>query len=194
MGALLMMLLFAGGVNGGVVGGVSDVEGMREPPHASEACSPLQLGSGAFWNGEWVQERWDPSIAGMINEKLLFSPHLEVYPMLMAARKWGHRWAGMHVIVFSDNTAAISAINTGTARNDIVMVWLRELFWLSAKLSFRVTARHLPGKFNLLADALSRFDNEKFCRARAQWSMYKRGNVHVLESAEWLRVLSSLSK
>jgi hypothetical protein len=42
MGALLMMLLFTCGVNGDVVDGISDMEGMRVPPHASEACSPLQ--------------------------------------------------------------------------------------------------------------------------------------------------------
>jgi hypothetical protein len=43
MGALLMMLLFTCRVNSDVVDGVSDMEGMRVPPHASEVCSPLHI-------------------------------------------------------------------------------------------------------------------------------------------------------
>jgi hypothetical protein len=54
-----------------------------------DACGNPELGIGAFWEGEWVQEKWDAEIAAFIQEKKLFSFHLEVYPMLVAARAWG---------------------------------------------------------------------------------------------------------
>ena len=37
----------------------------------------------------WVNEHWPPNIAGLIEAGQLFSLHLEVYPMLIAARSWG---------------------------------------------------------------------------------------------------------
>ena len=39
---------------------------------------------------------------------------------------------------------------------------VRELFLLAAKYDFRIAAAHVPGKENLLADALSRFQLQEF--------------------------------
>ena len=42
------------------------------------------------------------------------------------------------------------------------MRYLRELFWLSAVYNFRITATHLPGCMNYIADAISRM-HEPYC-------------------------------
>jgi hypothetical protein len=159
----------------------------------TDASGNPDLGAGAFYDGEGLQERWAPEVQERILAKELYSPHLEVYPMLMAARKWGSRWSGKHLIVFSDNTGAIAAINKGSVKNELVMSWLRELFWLSATHSFRVTARKIPGPVNKLADALSRFQDEEYMRYLLLWRAAKRGSKKVLDSNPWLKELFELN-
>ena len=41
---------------------------------------------------------------------------------------------------------------------------IRELFLLSARFNFRISATHIPGKTNAIADALSRFNLKEFRR------------------------------
>lgn len=66
--------------------------------------------------------------------------------------------------VRSDNAACVAWINKGSARSEDprVMSLLRALFGLCIRRNARVTARHLPGLQNVLADALSRFRFSEF--------------------------------
>lgn len=71
-----------------------------------------------------------------------------------------------------------------------MMSWLRELFWLSATKGFRLTARHVEGKVNVMADALSRFDHETF---RINWCLWKevqaRGWKLKVSDPAWIKLL-----
>ena len=67
-------------------------------------------------------------------------------------------WHGMHIIVYSDNTATVAMVNKGSSRNPVAMEWLRQLFWLSATKNFHITARHIAGVDNIVSDRLSRLD------------------------------------
>ena len=49
-----------------------------------------------------------------------------------------------------------------------MMPFLRELFWLSAIYNFKITAKFVPGKLNILADTISR--------------LHEDGQIFVLES------------
>lgn len=150
----------------------------------TDAC--LSVGCGAFFDGLFFQEKWcDSWVVDNINT-------YEVYPVLLAARTWGHLWRGRHVVVWTDNDPAVFVINSGTSRTPRVMEWLRELFFISAECDFRLTARHVPGKFNMLADALSRFDQPRFLSALARWKLAKAGFCdEACEGAPWLRELLS---
>ena len=45
------------------------------------------------------------------------------------------------------------------------MHYIRQLFWLSAIYNFRLIAKHIPGKNNVLADAVSRLhDRDTFVK------------------------------
>jgi hypothetical protein len=55
----------------------------------------------------------------------------------------------------------VSAVNKGTSKGEygpLIMQYLRSLFWLSACHDFRLTARYISSKNNVLSDALSRND------------------------------------
>jgi len=93
----------------------------------------------------------------------------ETYVVLVAVRLFPDVVAGCHLAVRSDTTETVAAINKFTARRPLVMQYVRELFSLSVSLSFRVSAVHLPGKENDLADALSRQDWPRFSELLRGW-------------------------
>ena len=62
----------------------------------------------------------------------------------------------------SDNTAVVEVLRSGTSRDLNMMVLLRHLSMLAARHSFAFTARHVAGSSNVVADALSRFDFQRF--------------------------------
>jgi hypothetical protein len=52
--------------------------------------------------------------------------------------------------VLSDNVAAVQAINNGTSRCMELWEIIKELFWLSVDYSFKLSAKHIEGKLNVL--------------------------------------------
>ena len=62
----------------------------------------------------------------------------------------------------SDNMAVVEVLRSGTSRNLNLMVLLRHLALLAAQHSFAFTARHVPGKSNAIADAISCFEFQRF--------------------------------
>ena len=53
-------------------------------------------------------------------------------------------------------------INKGSTFNPIVMDALHRMFWLSALFNFKLTARHISGQCNIIADAISRIHEFKY--------------------------------
>ena len=76
--------------------------------------------------------------------------------MVAAAAVWGREWSGSVVLLESDNSTVVAAVNSETSRDATLMPLLRSLQFIKAALSFSLRARHLPGKLNRVADALSR--------------------------------------
>lgn len=83
----------------------------------------------------------------------------EFLSVVLAAKRWGPLWSGHRVIVESDNTTTVAAIYKGSSASREIMRMLRHLFWISAKFNFHITARHISGSCNELADAASRLDH-----------------------------------
>ena len=81
---------------------------------------------------------------------------LELLTVLHAVRLWAPLWSGRHLRIFSDNMATVISVNKGTSQSVTFMSILRELFWLSVLYDFRVSAVHVPGTDNVLADVISR--------------------------------------
>ena len=81
---------------------------------------------------------------------------LELFTVLEAARRWGHLWRGRHVRIRSDNSATVNSINKGTSRSTGFMWCLRQLHWLAVKHDFELSACHIKGELNYLADTVSR--------------------------------------
>ena len=81
---------------------------------------------------------------------------------MLACHVWSDNWARKRVEFLCDNTAVVSVITSGTSKDDQLMHLLLELYLVCTRHNFKVTAKHVPGKTNRLADALSRFQMQEF--------------------------------
>lgn len=82
----------------------------------------------------------------------------ELHPIVAAAQLWGHIWTGQTAAFTIDNQARADIINKGRSKSLPIMSFLRRLVQLSLQHQFNVHCTFIPGKCNLAADALSRFN------------------------------------
>jgi len=114
------------------------------------------IGYGAVYGDEWLTGVWQP------HHLPLCITFKELYPICIACSTWGHRWHRKRICFHTDNEAVARVIGSGTSRCPSVMSLLRQLFFICAEGNFMVTAQHIPGVTNTLADALSRGAFQRF--------------------------------
>ncbi|XP_056617722.1 uncharacterized protein LOC130432405 [Triplophysa dalaica] len=119
------------------------------------------VGFGGFYQGRWFASTWPPQVLE-IPYALASSALFELYPLVVAASLWGKEWSASSIIVHCDNEATVHCINKGRSHSPAIMPFLRRLIWISACDQFILTAKHIPGSKNQIADALSRFAFQKF--------------------------------
>ena len=67
-----------------------------------------------------------------VKDKFPSIHHLEVLAILLAARLWGSQWRGLRLLVYCDNAAVVSSLNSGRVQDSILAACLRELWFLAA--------------------------------------------------------------
>lgn len=108
-------------------------------------------GCGAWWQMCWFQLPWNE-----FSRRLQIAVK-ELIPIIIAALLWGSKyWAGKYVVARCDNGAVVAIINSRHSKDPLLMQLLRCLFFIEAYCNFSLTAVHIPGTHNTLADDLSR--------------------------------------
>lgn len=79
------------------------------------------------------------------------------FPIVLAVELWGYKMANSKVLFLSDNQAVVEIINKQTCKNYVVMRLVRRLVLAAMKCNVWFRAKHIAGKTNTVADALSRF-------------------------------------
>lgn len=127
----------------------------------TDACL---TGGGSFMDKDWVYVNWSQDCPKMIE------PHINVLELKIveiSLIRWGSQFRGKHVKIKSDNKATVSALNKTTSKSSQLMDIVRNIYWLSLRYDFLVSAEYLPGEQNILADRLSRLAEFKSaCEAR----------------------------
>ena len=119
-------------------------------------------GCGAYENTAWFQYQWSEATkAYNITAK-------ELLPIIFAAAIWGAQWENKSVLCRCDNEAVVQILNSGTSRDPIIMGLMRCLYFIAAKFSLLLSATHLAGADNILADALSRDNLDLFLTLHPQ--------------------------
>ena len=114
------------------------------------------IGFGAIYGKSWIQGTWDTSRSNLhINYKELFA-------IYAAAVTWGHQWKGKRIIFANDSNSITQIWTKGTSPSPLIMSLIRPLFLFAAQQGFSVAFKHIKGITNPIADALSRFQMQKF--------------------------------
>ncbi|XP_030253189.1 uncharacterized protein LOC115569298 [Sparus aurata] len=116
------------------------------------------IGFGGYFSGKWFSAKWPPEFSSLSPSSAIY----EMYPVIIAAILWGHKWSKKTITIHSDNTAVVDIINKGRSHCLDIMQFVRKLTLVSAQHQFIIRAAHIPGHQNTIADALSRFSFQKF--------------------------------
>lgn len=149
------------------------------PRHTPALCTysdASTYGFGATHAGDWLAGSWgggghqtdnhqlghhrEPSCRECVgvDGELAHINTLEFWPIMCAARRWGHHWSDRNIIMITDNTTVMHAINTGSCRNTQIMSWLYDLFWLAVSFNFDIAAVYIKSGDNTICDSLSRLN------------------------------------
>ena len=122
---------------------------------ASDASG--RVGCGAIWSPQWFQYKWcdyPDSMAVQNNEDSITLK--ELLPIVFACGVWGPLWQNSAVMVYCDNQGAVAVVNSGYSKVQAIMHLLRCQFFIRSRFNFYLRAVYLPGKDNVLADAIAR--------------------------------------
>ena len=119
------------------------------------------FGYGALFGSRWFQGLF-PTEWQQVNIAIK-----ELLPISLAVRLWGSRMANSRILFMTDNSSVVDIINSQTSRDPTLMNLVRGLVVSAMLHNIDFRAKHIPGKQNIIADGLSRFQVSVF--AVAPW-------------------------
>ena len=160
----------------------------------SEKSASLQVfsdasgswGCGAFTETTptlYFQFHWSSSWA---------SAHIaakELLPVVAGAALWGKQWENKLIVFRSDNSAAVEVLNNRSAADPTLTYLLQCLFFFEAYFQFDHVARHVSGRDNVAADALSRNRLPQYILKGVQRSNTLRGKQRLPITSSVMRSL-----
>ena len=118
-------------------------------------------GCRVYDSGWWIQHKWP---------QVMEDHHIsirEMIPIVMLDALWGKRWQRQSVRFWSDNSAVVALINSGSSRENTLMHLMRCLVFIMAHYNFVALAAHIKGSDNNVSDALSK-DNKGYSLSHYQ--------------------------
>lgn len=116
----------------------------------TDAC--LRAG-GAFYNGDFFYTVWEedyPEISDLcINYK-------EAMIAILGLMRWGSMFENKYVILYTDNQCTAHILNKCSSKNSVLMKYMRDMFWVSARYNFCVKVLYMRGCLQTIPDAISR--------------------------------------
>jgi hypothetical protein len=129
----------------------------RTCSHALEFFTDAsKSGFGATFGTAWFHGLWPP------RWKTYNIVTLELFPIVLALETWAQPLTNKTMVFFTDNEALVSIINRQTSKHQDTMILVRQLVLIALRSNIHFRAKHYPGKVNLIADALSRQEFQKF--------------------------------
>ena len=122
--------------------------------HASDASGTI--GFGAHSGTQWFAATWkDPVVPSFIRDSSDICVK-ELFAIAVAANTFGGQWRGKSIIFYCDNKTSVDVFYAERAHSKGLNAVLRSLHYVAAIFEFQLTVKHIPGKLNWKADALSR--------------------------------------
>ena len=80
-----------------------------------------------------------------------------MWAVIIALKLSQEKWRGRKLVCHCDNESVVVVVNTGSTKDEIAQHMLREIEWITASSNTWLKMVHLPGKYNVLPDLLSRW-------------------------------------
>ena len=125
----------------------------------SDASANKRLGFGAVFGDKWLYGQWEPDY--IVQNKPSIE-YLELFALAAALLTWGEQIKNNRVIIFCDNLAVVSMINTQSSKCKNCMYLLRLVMLNNLVHNRRLFAKHVRSENNSLADSLSRLQFHRF--------------------------------
>ena len=104
------------------------------------------IGLGVVWNNQV----YATPIFGIYGIELKIV-HLEMLTLLIVLKLWAHSVARF----FSDNLAVVEVVRTGKTRDNMLSLWLRNIWLITATHDIDLHIEHIQDRYNKVADLLS---------------------------------------
>ena len=121
------------------------------------------IGYGSLFGSNWFNGEWSQ------NWQSKHITILELYPIVASIALWSSRLANKHLSIHTDNISLTYIINNMYSKDKEVMVLIRKLVVSCMSFNIHIRAHHIPGKYNILCDLLSRQQVSKF-KSLAPWA------------------------
>lgn len=120
-----------------------------------------KIGYGGYLNGQWFQGRWLPEHVPD-KPKGISIEWQELFPIYLACSIWGPHWAQKRILFLCDNESVVQILNSKSSKIARIMDLVRPIVLATLRFNFTFTAKHIAGFDNGIADALSRFQMNRF--------------------------------
>ena len=119
------------------------------------------IGFGIYFQGRWTQGRWPKQFLEEVKPSIAL---LEFFPIVMGLYIWCDHLKDRKVVFHSDNMAVVNIVNKQYSGCKYIMALVRlfVITCLTNNITFK--SQFVPGRLNDTADALSRFQMDRFWR------------------------------
>ena len=125
----------------------------------SDASKSEVLGFGAYCQNDWIKEIWPE---GWIAENDPSIEFLELFVLTAGVLTWIRRFRNRRIWLFCDNESVVFMVNKMSLRCGKCMNLLRLIALEAMRQNAKINIKHIRSKDNILSDALSRDQMDRF--------------------------------
>ena len=125
----------------------------------SDSSANVRLGMGVIYENRWICTTWGNEFMTANRPCIQF---LELYALVAAVITWAELLPNCRIQIFCDNTSVRDAVNKASSKCDKCMILLRLLVHNNLKFNQRIFVLHVKSCDNILADAISQLDFDRF--------------------------------
>ena len=125
----------------------------------TDASLNSSFGMGAVYGNRWLVMTWGKQFIEQYQPSI---EYLELFALTAGILTWSKYLKNCRIIIFCDNEAVVHMVNNMTSHCKQCMKLIRLLVLDGLVMNRRVFVRHICLEFNILADALSRQQFQRF--------------------------------
>ena len=127
----------------------------------TDSSKSAARGCGGFCMKDWFCEQWPEGFIENFDPSI---EYLELFAVIVGVILWIKRFQNRRIRLFCDNLSVVQMINSSSSRCKNCMTLIRIITLEGMRRNVRVYAKHVTTDKNILADALSRLQMERFWR------------------------------